>query len=121
MLQELFCFESPHRQVFPDEGSDSGVTNDENEPTAFANWTKDDFLENIDPKILFGFDVNEIYTHFSGKELTILKKMIECNSREDIHKEMGYKNNNSTREIWNENILPKLKRLLKNQIKEYRP
>ena len=106
---------------FPDEQDANGIVADlGKEPEEYAHWTKDDFLSTLSGKALFGFDIEEIYSHFNEKELTILKKMVDYNSRKDVHKSLGYKNNSSTRTIWLEKVLPKLKRLLKHQLKEYR-
>ena len=106
---------------FPDEQDSNGLVADlSKEPEEYAHWTKDDFLSTLDGKALYGFDIEEVYAKFTDKELTILKKMVDYNSRKDVHKTMGYKSNSSTRKIWLDSVLPKLKRLLKHQLKEYK-
>ena len=92
-----------------------------NEVIEYNQWVKDDYFDTLSPDLLFGFNIEEVYKQFEGKDLTILKKMIEYRSIKSIQKELGYKNNNSIRTVWQERILPKLKVILKNSLNEYRP
>lgn len=101
-----------------DEGDSSNFFE---ESTDFENHNsthKEDFFEDIDPRLVHGFNIKDIFKHFVGKDLTILKKMIECKSISSIQKETGYKNRNSIREAWNNRIKPKVLLLLKDKVLE---
>ncbi len=86
----------------------------------YSHWEKEDFFTTLEPELVHGFNIKDVLSEFKGKDLTILKKMIECKSIKSIQKDLGYKNNNSIREAWQNRILPKLKVLLCKSIKEYK-
>jgi hypothetical protein len=82
-----------------------------------AHWKKEDFYNEIEPTLIYGFSVKDVFKHFKGKDLTILKKMIECKSMREVHKELKCKDN-SVRNAWIQRIRPQLLELLKKNLSE---
>jgi len=106
----------------PDEtGDNTGYIPESLNYEYLANWDKDAFYNELDPKLLYGFNIKDIYKHFKGNDLIILKKMLDYMSTASILKKLGYKNNNSVKQAWETRIKPKLSKLLKNSLKELRP
>jgi hypothetical protein len=105
---------------FPDEGESNNYCPTGLNYTEFVNWDKDEFFDTLDPKLVYGFNVKDVFRHFKGKDLTILKSMIECKSILSVQKQLGYKNNNSIREAWVNRIKPRLQVILKKSLAEYK-
>ena len=87
----------------------------------YAHWTKDTFFNDLSKGVQYGFTIKEVLAEFEGKDLFILKQMLEGESTKAIQKKLGYKNNNSIREAWQKRIKPKVKSLLKKVLAEYKP
>lgn len=105
----------------PDEtGENNGYTPDRWNTIEFAHWDKDEFFKDLSPLVNHGFTIGEIYRHFKGKDLTILKSMIECKSTQEIQKKLKYKTSGSVRDAWINRIRPRLLVVMKKILKEYK-
>jgi hypothetical protein len=104
---------------FPDETNENtSYTPDRWNIIEYSHWDKEEFFKDLDPVITYGFKVEELFKHFEGNDLTILKCMLEYKSPQEIKKILKYKTSGSVREAWVNRIKPKLLILLKKVIKE---